>query len=203
MSDRILKLTDTIISLYVVEKKSIRHIADIVNVNIKTVRRVLKRNNIEIKGSKKNLIGNVYEKLVVIKYVRNDNNGKCIWECQCQCGNKTEARGSDLISGKIKSCGCYRSYIGGENIKISHKKYPKSYGFKGIGDLPGGYLSQIKHRAYIRNLEYSVTKEYLWDLYLKQNKKCALSGLDIFFGIFGKGKRGGTRNQTASLDRID
>jgi hypothetical protein len=27
--------------------------------------------------------------------------------------------------------------------------------------------------------------------------------LDIFFGIFRKGKRGGTRNQTASLDRID
>ena len=43
----------------------------------------------------------------------------------------------------------------------------------------------------------------MWDLYLKQNKKCALTGLDICFGIYGNDKLGGTRPQTASLDRID
>ena len=38
----------------------------------------------------------------------------------------------------------------------------------------------------------------MWDLFIKQNKKCALSGLDIEFSR--KLKDGTT---TASLDRID
>lgn len=31
------------------------------------------------------------------------------WICKCDCGNRTSANGSDLFSGKKKSCGCYRS----------------------------------------------------------------------------------------------
>ena len=45
---------------------------------------------------------------------------------------------------------------------------------------------------------FDITIEYAWDLYLNQNKECALSGLPIKFSF--------TRNkndETASLDRID
>ena len=65
--------------------------------------------------------------------------------------------------------------------------------------MTGGYISQIKHSALKRHLEYTLTKEYLWQLYLKQNKKCALTGLDIVFKTRGKNQI----NPTASLDRID
>ena len=40
-------------------------------------------------------------------------------------------------------------------------------------------------------------------MFLKQNKKCALTGLDIWFGISTKEKTHGKKEQTASLDRID
>jgi hypothetical protein len=42
-----------------------------------------------------------------------------------------------------------------------------------------------------------VEDDYIWELFLKQDRKCALSGLPIEFGT--KGRELGT----ASLDRID
>lgn len=202
MTDRILKLKDAAVIRYN-QRETIATIAFALHINIKTVRKLLRNADVEIRGSKKNLIDQPFGRLVVIRYVGVDKFQKCLWECDCICGNKTIVRGSDLISKKVESCGCYRSETSRENIKISHKKYPKSYGFKGIGDITGGYLSQIKHGAFTRNLEYSISKEYLWGLYIKQNRKCALTGLDIYFGLFGGGKRWGKRDQTASLDRID
>jgi hypothetical protein len=196
MTERIAKLQEQVISLYRDEHKSIREIAELSRINLKTVRRVLKINHIPIKGSKKNMIGNRYGRLEVIKYLKNDNSQKAMWECWCDCGGKAVARTSDLTSGKIKSCGCFHSETCRENVKKSHLKYPRSYGFSGIGNISGWYLSSIKNRAFNKGLECSVTKEYLWDLYIKQNRKCNLTGLDIEF----KKKKS---PQTASLDRID
>ena len=47
--------------------------------------------------------------LKVIKYVRLEGIGNR-WECECQCEKKSiiYATGSDLRSGKVKSCGCLR-----------------------------------------------------------------------------------------------
>ena|ERR1035437_228002 len=200
---RIIELQPKIIDYYLIDKKTIKDISFLCGIKVETARKVLRYNNIEIRGSKKNLINEIFDRLKVIRFTKLDNSQKAMWECLCECGNKTEVRGSDLISKKVKSCGCYHSETSKENIKLAHKKYPKSYGFKGIEDLSGGYLSQIKHGAFIRGFEYSISKEYLWDLFLKQNRKCALTGLDIYFGIYGNKKQNGGRNQTASLDRVD
>ena len=47
--------------------------------------------------------------------------------------------------------------------------------------------------------------EYLWNLFLEQNKKCALSGLELILNPrWSHQKNGRMENvQTASLDRID
>lgn len=37
-----------------------------------------------------------------------------IWKCQCDCGNITYVRGSDLRTGNTKSCGCQRNKSYGE-----------------------------------------------------------------------------------------
>lgn len=36
---------------------------------------------------------------------------KLMWLCRCDCGRKVVVRGSGLMSGHSKSCGCYRSEI--------------------------------------------------------------------------------------------
>lgn len=56
---------------------------------------------------KKDITGERFERLTAIRRV-GMNGGKSVWVCQCDCGNKVMVRLSDLMGGKIKSCGCLR-----------------------------------------------------------------------------------------------
>lgn len=71
--------------------------------------------------------------------------------------------------------------------------------FKGHGELSGRDWSRIKYSASKRNIDFDVnlTIEFVWNLYLEQDKKCKLSGLPITINKSAK------INNTASLDRID
>ena len=65
-----------------------------------------------------------------------------------------------------------------------------------IMKLNNQYWNSIRGGAKHRGLEFNITKEYIIDLYLTQNKKCKLSGLDILLC-------NEREQRTASLDRID
>lgn len=53
------------------------------------------------------LTGQQFGRLTVLK--RAENKGKfTTWLCQCDCGNTTMVRGTDLKSEKTLSCGCLR-----------------------------------------------------------------------------------------------
>lgn len=72
--------------------------------------------------------------------------------------------------------------------------------FKGVGDLSKSYWNRVVKGAQNRNLPVDVDMEYVWGLFLDQDKKCKLSGVDIQIA------RNYTRDHaqhTASLDRID
>lgn len=56
----------------------------------------------------KDLSGYKFDRLSVIKLSENSTYGKYLWLCKCICGNFTEIRSCDLLSGNTKSCGCYR-----------------------------------------------------------------------------------------------
>lgn len=65
-----------------------------------------------------------FGKLVVIKRIENRKE-KTRWLCQCDCGNWTEKTGSDLNSGRSRSCGCIRlekpnHYIHGDSHTRLH-----------------------------------------------------------------------------------
>jgi len=49
-----------------------------------------------------------FGKLIVIGRAEPEKYKKSCWICLCDCGNKTTVRGSHLISGTTKSCGCLR-----------------------------------------------------------------------------------------------
>ena len=57
-------------------------------------------------------IGTKYGKLTILKQVKIEYSSDVYWECQCECGNITVVRGTDLRSGKVKSCGCLRGHSG-------------------------------------------------------------------------------------------
>ena len=58
-------------------------------------------------------------------------------------------------------------------------------------------MARIKDGAKRRNLEFAIDPQYVWELFLTQNRKCALSGKEIGFGELCHSVA------TASLDRID
>lgn len=60
------------------------------------------------------------------------------------------------------------------------------------------YFSSLRRGAEHRDLPFDITIEYMWEIYLLQNKKCALCDENI---VFSRSLRSGT--QTASLDRIN
>jgi nicotinic acid mononucleotide adenylyltransferase len=61
-------------------------------------------------------------------------------------------------------------------------------------------FTSIKKGAASRKIEFNITIEYLWELFLQQNKKCALSGMALSFADTRKNKN---KKKTVSVDRID
>lgn len=53
----------------------------------------------------KNLAGDKYGKLTVVSSA-GSRGGHVYWNCLCECGNEKVVRGSHLLSGNVKSCGC-------------------------------------------------------------------------------------------------
>ena len=54
--------------------------------------------------------------LTAIERNGSDNSHKALWLCECECGKTTTVRASDLISGKISSCGCVKTTLLSENL---------------------------------------------------------------------------------------
>lgn len=72
--------------------------------------------------------------------------------------------------------------------------------WKGLGDISGGWWSSHVTRERKQNIRtrvpVEITIEYAWELFLKQNRKCALSGVELTISKT-------SRYNTASIDRID
>ena len=76
----------------------------------------------------KDITGERYGKLVVIRLLDERKDGKTVWECQCDCGNIAQVTEGHLQSGNTKSCGCLQkeamSQIGKSSIKdLTGQKY--------------------------------------------------------------------------------
>ena len=89
----------------------------------------------------------------------------------------------------------YQSAIKG-NWKCKKCGTPKNTGHGRYEDILYSWFDVKRRGARDRGLTWDLTIEGLWNLYITQNKKCALSGVDI-----GWAKTGLTA--TASIDRID
>lgn len=70
-------------------------------------------------GTYKDLSGQRFGKLTVIKRNGTTNNGKVIWECICDCGNSTKVTTCSLRTGNTRSCGCLYKQSRKE-IKTTH-----------------------------------------------------------------------------------
>lgn len=135
----------------------------------------------------KNLVGKRFGELEVLERTeRRSRDNKVIYRCRCSCGIEIERPGRYLTSGDTKSCGC----IGPLAIRNAH--------WTGFGEISGDYFSNIKRNAKTRGLIFDITIEYIWELFLLQDKKCKLSGFNLNLS-----PNLSRQEQSASLDRID
>lgn len=141
-----------------------------------------------------NLIGLKFNNLTVVSKIELDKRSKRNkgneWNCLCDCGKTRIVETNRLTDDAIKSCGC-------TNMINTQESGSKSHKWLGCGDISGSLYCSIKNGAKDRDLDFNISIEEIWDLFLKQNKKCILSGVNISFHKENDYKR------TASLDRIN
>ena len=141
----------------------------------------------------RDISGLKFGKLTAIKLIRTEKtkyNYRYIWLFKCNCGKEKEINAPSVIHGHISSCGC---------LMYQYDCGNKSYLWKGCGDISARFYHSIKGNARHREIEFDLRIEDIWELFLKQNKRCYFSGEELLFGNM-------TRNQsltTASLDRIN
>lgn len=130
--------------------------------------------------------------------------------CGCQMDYiKNHLRGKILISD-----GESNFYIDPENYDSKKHIYVNMYDWvkidsrikqwKGCGEISGEYWAGIKKGASgtrgRKKIDFDITIEYAWNLFLKQDRKCALSDLALIIPFRNKNR---AISGNASLDRID
>jgi hypothetical protein len=136
----------------------------------------------------KDITGQKFSSLSVISLADSrSSDGGMKYNCLCGCGNNCVVARACLISGMTKSCGCHRR-VRGQNNK----------GYLGYKDLGQQYWGNLLRGAKARNIYFCVEKEQAYELFIKQEKKCALTGVPLNFKSCSTSKDG-----TASLDRKD
>ena len=138
------------------------------------------------------VLKNKYNKLTPLKflgYIKLKRGWTSVFRCQCDCGTIVNILGPKLTGKNPKNmrqtCGC---------IELGHKNSR----FRGYGEISLEKWAAIKSSAIKRNIPFNITIQQIWELFLKQNRRCALTGETLSFNISQR-----QRNGTASLDRID
>lgn len=117
--------------------------------------------------------------------------------CICDCGKEIEEFPRKIINGQRKTCGIKGCpYF--HQVRVDSSKKSSIGSFTGHEGIYGSRWAAWRIGAEKRGLEFKITKEYAWNLFIEQDKKCALSGTELCFD----GKWNSTKT-TASLDRID
>lgn len=140
----------------------------------------------------RHIIGKKFGMLIVSDvYQACDKKGRTWAKCKCDCGGIKEIRCDELVGGRRISCGCHSK----NRWNMVAFQNPA---FKGYGEICSGYYKEIKRSAIRRKIEFNISVSKLWDLFIEQDRKCALTGISIQFGRLNH-----RHETTASLDRID
>lgn len=80
--------------------------------------------------SRKDLTGKKFGRLLVLKEVRNLNNStRPMWECRCECGKIHHTIQTNLMNGRVQSCGCYNRDVQRKKMQI-HRQTRDFEGFR-------------------------------------------------------------------------
>lgn len=132
--------------------------------------------------------GQRFGRLVALKQIGRSRQGHHRWRCRCDCGRIHNVWATHLRQGSTKSCGC-----------AMHPSGPAHVQFAGVGEIGGDFWNGLQRcadgRKGRRVLRFNLSKDFLWKLFLQQERRCAYTGQLLVLHP--------RVTRTASLDRID
>lgn len=130
-------------------------------------------------------IGDVYKEWIVIDGYKINIRQCIIWKVRCTCCNVSTRwiQGNELTNPD--SCFCCRKCANKKMFKRTTKERGR------VGELAKTRYTHLQKIAQQRNIEFNVSVDYLWSLFIQQNRICAITGDTI------------ENFKQASLDRID
>lgn len=176
---------------YIEEELSIDYISKIIGCSRCHVYKIAKKFNLKRQPVRKreNLTEKVYGDWKLLKFVKrtktqhpSGENRNYYWLAQCIICGIEKVASLSYFKRIYKCASCYT------------KSITKNY-----KELSWSYFGSIKNRATYKNIEFDLNIKYIYDLYVKQEGKCNLSGVPITL-VLGAKKM---KLMTASLDRID
>lgn len=70
------------------------------------------------------LTGQKFGRWTILEKTDKRDSGSIVWLCECECGTKKEIRGTSLVAGETKSCGCI------QKIDIANQRFGKLIAIK-------------------------------------------------------------------------
>lgn len=126
----------------------------------------------------------------VVSYKGKNKYGSREWMARCECGNERKFLTAYLSgNGKRSATICKTCEL--RHLEISNRI---------IHEIPNRFWDKLINNSCRRNIDFKLTKEEAFDVYLKQKGKCALTGIDLYFT---KLRTNFNRYTNASIDRIN
>lgn len=179
-----------LLSLYVDENKGPKEICSILHCHEHDIRNSLIKHKIPSKHKyvrHRPIPGDSFNRWMFVSEATRKNN-KRRWLCECKCGKRRTLDAMSVVKGESKSCGCL------------HAERMKAMNWNGYEEISGSYWSSLQHAAIHRGHDFAISIEYAWQIFLKQDRRCALTGIPI---VFAKGRKIEEILPLASLDRKD
>lgn len=166
---------DYFYELYVNKQRSMQYLAEIHNTFVATIKQCI--DHYKIKPRKKftevDLTNQTFGKLFLYKKEVSDTS--IYYKCKCKCGKECTRRFYCTNDFNDKSsCG-----------KCKHYE-----------EITGEFWGRLLNGAKKRNLSFNITQQYVWELFLKQNRQCAYTKLPLQFS-------NKINKTTVSVDRIN
>lgn len=167
---------------YLKKRRPLKELAEELGCSISLLGLYRKKYGIAKRERIESLCGQIFNNWEVIEKIsKKDKNGFNVisWLCRCKCGTIAEKQTGDLkIAKRCRKC---------QGLNHRSKEIVRQNDW-----------TNIVRSAIARNFKLDIDKKYVIDLFIEQDKKCALTGLPIYFSELS-----GKSDGTASLDRID
>tara|TARA_R110000751_G_scaffold45158_4_gene102773 strand:+ start:1189 stop:1875 length:687 start_codon:yes stop_codon:yes gene_type:complete len=183
---------DEIYEEYVIQNKSTRQIGREYGISAPTVCKYLKKAGISPNKRKRNARDLTDLRFGTLTVIREELSSEkttakyVSWLCVCTCGEQCFVPTSQLLRGQRFCPTCRKQDI---SVRL----------YKGYEEISKDFFTTIRNGAKRRSLEFSITIEQIWELFIEQDRKCAISDVDLGFNTYNNEYT----ETTASLDRID